>query len=77
VRRVVYTTNAIKSVHGRLRKIIKTRGHFLSKRRCGQQAHLAGLAQYHCRLGKISEGMAPGDEQLSIPYGDRFTRPTR
>ena len=30
VRRVVYTTNAIESVHGRLRKIIKTRGHFPS-----------------------------------------------
>src|SRR5574343_35153 len=30
VRRVVYTTNAIESVHSRLRKIIKTRGHFPS-----------------------------------------------
>jgi hypothetical protein len=27
VRRVIYTTNAIESVHARLRKIIKTRGH--------------------------------------------------
>ena len=30
VRRVVYTNNAIESVHGRLRKIFKTRGHFPS-----------------------------------------------
>jgi putative transposase len=30
VRRMVYTTNAIESVHARLRKIIKTRGHFPS-----------------------------------------------
>ena len=30
VRRVVYTTNAIESVHAQLRKIIKTRGHFPS-----------------------------------------------
>jgi putative transposase len=30
VRRAVYTTNAIESVHARLRKIIKTRGHFPS-----------------------------------------------
>jgi transposase-like protein len=30
VRRVVYTTNAIESVHSQLRKIIKTRGHFPS-----------------------------------------------
>ena len=28
VRRVIYTTNALESVHARLRKIIKTRGHF-------------------------------------------------
>ncbi len=30
VRRVIYTTNAIESVHDHLRKIIKTRGHFPS-----------------------------------------------
>ena len=28
VRRVIYTTNALESVNARLRKIIKTRGHF-------------------------------------------------
>jgi transposase-like protein len=28
IRRVLYTTNALESVHARLRKIIKTRGHF-------------------------------------------------
>jgi putative transposase len=30
VRHVIYTTNAIESVNARLRKIIKTRGHFPS-----------------------------------------------
>ncbi len=28
VRRIIYTTNAIESVNARLRKILKTRGHF-------------------------------------------------
>ncbi|MGH9420984.1 MAG: transposase, partial [Thermoanaerobaculia bacterium] len=28
VRRVIYTTNALESVNARVRKIIKTRGHF-------------------------------------------------
>ena len=28
IRRVLYTSNALESVHARLRKIIKTRGHF-------------------------------------------------
>ena len=30
VRRVIYTTNAIESINARLRKIIKSRGHFPS-----------------------------------------------
>lgn len=30
VRRVIYTTNAIESLHSQRRKIIKTRGHFPS-----------------------------------------------
>ena len=30
IRRVIYTTNAIKGLHMRLRKIIKVRGHFPS-----------------------------------------------
>jgi putative transposase len=30
VRRAMYTTDAIESIHARLRKIIKTRGHFPS-----------------------------------------------
>jgi transposase-like protein len=30
VRRIIYTTNALESVNMRLRKIIKTRGHFPS-----------------------------------------------
>jgi transposase-like protein len=30
VRKVIYTTNAIESINARLRKIIKTRGHFPS-----------------------------------------------
>jgi putative transposase len=30
VRKLIYTTNAIESLHSQLRKIIKTRGHFPS-----------------------------------------------
>ena len=33
VRRIIYTTNAIESLHMQLRKIIKTRGHFPPTRR--------------------------------------------
>jgi transposase-like protein len=30
IRKIIYTTNAIESINAQLRKIIKTRGHFLS-----------------------------------------------
>ena len=43
VRRVIYTTNALESVHARVRKIIKTRGHF-PERRGGHETDLAGAA---------------------------------
>ena len=42
VRKIIYTTNAIESLHMQLRKIIKTRGHF-PKRRGGHQADLSCL----------------------------------
>jgi putative transposase len=41
VRRVIYTTNAIESLHMRLRKIIKTRGHFPSDEAATKLLYLA------------------------------------
>src|SRR3546814_10009394 len=41
VRRVIYTTNAIESVNARLRKILKTRGHFPSDEAASQLIWLA------------------------------------
>jgi putative transposase len=41
VRRVIYTTNAIESLHMRLRKIIKTRGHFPSDEAATKLMYLA------------------------------------
>jgi len=75
VRRVIYTTNAIESIHSQLRKIIKTAG-ALPQRRCGHQADLAGAAQHHRRLGRAAKEWREAMNQFAIAYGDRFTRST-
>jgi putative transposase len=41
VRRVIYTTNAIESLHMQLRKIIKNRGHFPSDEAATKLLYLA------------------------------------
>jgi putative transposase len=46
VRRVIYTTNALESVHAQLRKIIKTRGYFPTDD-AATKLILVGVAQYH------------------------------
>ena len=66
VRRVIYTTNALESVHARVRKIIKTRGHF-PDRRSRDQADLAGAAQHHRRLGPARDALESGAEPIRDP----------
>ena len=73
MRRLIYTTNAIESLHSQLRKIIKTRGHFPSDDAATKLIWLA-LRIIMCeRGGSIREGRAAMN-QLAIAYGDRFTR---
>jgi putative transposase len=55
VRRVSYTTNILESVHARIRKVIKTRGHFPTDE--AAMTDLARAAQHHERLD--DEGRAP------------------
>ena len=76
VRRVIYTTNAIESVNGRLRKIIKTRGHFPSDEAACKLIWLALrniTADWHRSVHEWREAM----NQFAIAYGDRFTRSKR
>src|SRR6056297_2411565 len=75
VRRVIYTTNAIESLHMQLRKIIKTRGHFPSDEAATKLLWLAlrnVLANEVRSVLKWREAMT----QFAVMYGDRFTRPT-
>jgi putative transposase len=74
VRRLIYTTNAIESLHSQLRKIIKTRGHFPSDEAATKLIWLAlrNIGQgRHRSIREWREAM----NQFAIAYGDRFTRP--
>jgi putative transposase len=76
VRRVIYTTNALESVNARLRKILKTRGHFPTDEAATKLIWLA------LRNITASWGRKPANywhlamNQFAILYEDRFTAPT-
>ncbi|HEX2752751.1 MAG TPA: IS256 family transposase [Alphaproteobacteria bacterium] len=73
VRRLIYTTNAIESLHSQLRKIIKTRGHFPSDDAATKLIWLA-LRNIMCERGRSIREWREAMNQFAIAYGDRFTR---
>jgi transposase-like protein len=74
VRRVVYTTNAIESIHSQLRKIINTRGHFPSDDAPTKLIWLA-LCNITADWRRVAIAWRKAMNQFAIAYGDRFTRP--
>ena len=73
IRRVIYTTNAIESVNARLRKIIKTRGHFPSDDAASKLIRLA-LRNITADWGKAAHYRKEAMNQFAILYAERFTR---
>lgn len=73
VRRVIYTTNAIESINARLRKIIKTRGHFPSDEAATKLIWLA-LRNITADWGRAAKDWKDAMNQFAILYADRFTR---
>ena len=73
VRRVIYTTNAIESVNARLRKIIKTRGHFPSDDAATELIWLA-LSNITKDWGRAGHNWKAAMNQFAILYEDRFTK---
>ena len=76
VRRVIYTTNALESVHARAAEDHQDARPF-PDRRGGHQTDLARAAQHHRDLG--ARRATTGDlamNQFAILYEDRFTPPT-
>ena len=72
VRRVIYTTNAIESVNSRLRKIIKTRGHFPSDEAATKLIWLA-LHNITKDWGRAANSWKAAMNQFAILYEERFT----
>jgi len=72
IRRVIYTTNAIESVNARLRKIIKTRGHFPSDDAASKLIWLA-LRNITTDWGRANRDWKEAMNQFAILYQDRFT----
>src|SRR5712671_1566818 len=72
VRRVIYTTNALESVNARVRKIIKTRGHFPNDDAATKLIWLA-LRNISASWGKAANYWHLAMNQFAILYEDRFT----
>jgi putative transposase len=75
VRRVIYTTNAIESLHMQLRKIIKTRGHFPSEEAATKLIWLA-LRNVIKRWSRAARQWTAALNQFALMYPDRFARPS-
>lgn len=76
VRKLIYTTNAIESLHMRLRKIIKTRGHVPTDEAATK---LLWLAIQNGRQETVRSVHAWHDamNQFAVFFGERFTHPQR
>jgi len=74
VRRVIYTTNALESVHARLRKIIKTRGHFPTDDAATKLIWLA-LRNITADWERPAWHWKLAMSQFAILYEERFTVP--
>jgi putative transposase len=72
VRKIIYTTNAIESLHMQVRKVIKNRGHFPSDEAAAKLIYLA-LRNITKQWKKPAGGWAEVARQLAIQYGERFT----
>jgi len=71
IRRVIYTTNAIESVNARLRKILKTRGHFPSDEAASKLIWLA-LRNITADWGRAAKDWKNAMNQFAILYTERF-----
>ena len=75
VRRLIYTTNALESVHAQLRKIIKTRGQFPTDDAATKLIWLA-LRNITAKWARSSPYWRPAMNQFAILYEGRFSPST-
>jgi putative transposase len=73
VRRVIYTTNALESVHARVRRVSKTRGHFPTDEAATKLIWLA-LRNITADGSQAAKHWRAAMNQFAILYGDRFLK---
>lgn len=72
VRKIIYTTNAIESLHMQLRKIVKNRGHFPSDEAASKLLYLAlRNIEKNWKMPPVTWKQAAN--QFAILFGERFT----
>ena len=74
VRRVIYTTNILESVNARIRKVIKTRGHFPTDEAATKLIWLALRNITAQWTTKAARHWRETVHQFAILFGDRFLR---
>lgn len=73
LRRMIYTTNPIEGLHRIIRKVIKSKGAWVSERALTKQLFLA-LQQNEKSWKRKAYKWKPIQEQLEVKFGQRFTR---
>jgi putative transposase len=71
IRKIIYTTNAIESLHMQLRKILKTRGHFPSDEAAAKLIYLA-LRNITQKWQRPAIAWRRALNQFALMYGSRF-----
>jgi putative transposase len=72
LRRLLYTTNAIESLHMQLRKIIKSRGHFPNDEAAAKLLYLA-LRNVIGKWKAAPHDWRPAMRHFAVLFGERFT----
>lgn len=72
IRRLLYTTNAIESLHMQLRKILKSRGHFPTDEAASKLLYLA-LRNIMTKWRRGNHAWKAAMPHLAILFGTRFT----
>jgi len=74
IRKMIYTTNAIESLHMQVRKVIKNRGHFPSEEAAGKLIYLA-LRNIVKEWKRPPTQWGAAAHQFALKFGERFISP--
>ena len=71
VRKIIYTTNAIESLNGQVRKAIRNKGHFPSDTSAMKLIYLS-LRRIEAKWKRAPREWHAAKAQLAIQFGERF-----